>query len=62
MALLFSTDIEVTGPAPDDIINPGSLVVLQCRLFGAIGAIAYKWAREDGLSLPQGSFQDNNGE
>ena len=54
-------DVWITGPAPDEVINSGAQVILQCHIFREIGPVTYNWTREDGQTLPVNSFLDNNG-
>ena len=54
-------DVWITGQAPDEVINSGALVILQCHIFRATGPVTYNWTREDGQTLPVNSFLDNNG-
>ena len=57
-------NIEITGPAQNEVIDSGMLVRLKCQLEveqSMTGTIMYTWSREGGL-LPNNSFQDGNGE
>ena len=54
-------DVWITGPVPDEVINSGAQVILQCHIFRATGPVTYNWTREDGQTLPVNSFLDNNG-